>query len=254
MHFRTCPQLFALLTVVTLAGACQPEKEGASDTEASSETSGSESSAVDTTGADSSGSETGSSGTDPTVTTGEPLACTPGQTSDGECGNSCICSDDGLWECSEKGCPTLEDGFAATLTDQGGCSDVFLYAVDASATVSVELQAKDLAIAAEQAGVVTTSDFTLPSADLKLVAKTGQDLRGPLCSDFIDKEPTVHLTYTPTAGTVKITIVPPVGDEAPIATAELTDVVWAVESDPVNTAITMPSLIIKDIVVGWLPG
>lgn len=239
MHLATRPlQLFALLAATALAGACQPEKAGMTDP-------------------DSEGSSEGDTGstTDGQVTTGDALGCTPGETKDGDCGNTCECSDAGTWACTDKGCAPLEEGFAASLTAKGGCDDVFMYAQNDAGTISVELGATGLVAAATENAKVTTTDFVLPDAAVQLVAKTGQNLHEGLCTDFSEIEPTVDLSYLPTAGTVSITITPAidVGD-SPTATAEFKDVIWKLMGDDNAPTVSRPALVIKDVTVGWLPG
>lgn len=227
--------VFVLLTVATMLGACVPDKSGASDS--------------DTEGG--SGSESSSEG----VTTGDPLACMPGDTKSDACGNVCDCQDDGNWACTEKGCTALYDGFAVELTAAGGCSDVLMYAQNAGATISVEFSTDGLVAAAMNSGLVTKTDFTLPIAAVGLIARTGSDLHNDLCTDFIDVPPSVELTYTATAGSVSVTITPGAmpGDSSS-ATAEFKDVIWKLDGAVDVPTVSMPSLVMKDVIVGWLPG
>lgn len=244
MLLRTATQFSALLAALVLASACQPEKSGTSESDTE-------------LGTDGSSSDASGSSTDDPTTTGGPGECTPGETQDGECGSSCECNDDGTWSCSDGSCPPLEEGFAETLSSQGGCSDIFVYALNPGASLAVTLNTTGLVAAAKESGVATKTDFTLPSDAIQLLARTGQNLHEDICTDFYELEPTVDLTYVPTAGTVTITVTPGPGDEVSTATAELKDVLWSLKLDPMDPkapTVSMPSLVIKDVSVGWFPG
>lgn len=210
MTSNTGLRLVALFTLASLVGACQPEKEGATQ---------------------STGDSTGDS--------------------TGEVGSS---DDGGVTEATTGEAPLLEEGFAATLTSQGGCADVFIYAQNPGATVSVELRMSDLVKPVVESGVAATTELTLPDAAAQLVVNLGHDLHEDLCTDFVEVEPTIDHFYEAVAGKLSVTVTPGEEGDSPTATVTLEDVTWKLTGEDTSPTVDMPTLTISDVVVGWFPG
>jgi hypothetical protein len=146
--------------------------------------------------------------------------------------------------------PPVSEGFEKTLTKNGGCGDVFLYAANATNTVALFAQTtKFITVGAPHSSV-----FPLPSVGLKLQVQVGGDLTSDACNDVVMSSPRRDFIYEPTSGTATLTATPATGG-APsgmtTATLRLENVVFRSER---GDLLTLPLFEISGVNVGWYPG
>ena len=194
--------------------------------------------------------------------------------SDHACGDACMMCPEGDPECSspehEGVCTTdgecvgvpppelgfcegaLAPGFEAGLSEAGGCSDMVVYGYDAADTQAVLLVVDDGLVAdAVASGMPVHAEYEATDPALTLEARAGQQVTAGECQDVPVPGVQVDETWRPTAGTVIVDVVPS-GSEG-VATVEFVDLVLEREQ-PGPGPLTVPSLIIADVLVGWFPG
>ena len=148
--------------------------------------------------------------------------------------------------------PSLQAGFEQELTDDGGCGDVVFYAHDDVDTVMLTLYAEGLVGEATDAGVASDFDFTLPDDGVELIVEVGSKISDATCDDVIENGgPRVRETWTATAGTASITILPGETEWDAHGSMHLESVEFENEG---GATVTLPSFDIEDVAVGWLAG
>lgn len=152
------------------------------------------------------------------------------------------------------GCtPALTDGFGATLTDVGGCSDLVVYASNPEDTVLLRFDHDGAVAEALAAGEALTTTLVLPDPDTSLVVQVGEKIADAMCTDvIINGGPTVHEEWAATSGEATLTVRADGTDGwKSRADLTLTDVRFASEA---GEEAALGDFAVTDISVGWLPG
>jgi len=193
--------------------------------------------------------------------------CYPCNPDDPDCalpGTFTVCTPEGScepWSPDEDPCPGtgLQPGFEQSLGQHGGCGDMTVYASDEAATIALHLDAPGLVDELETAGMPIVRMLAADDPALSLEVTTGADLLAATCTDVLGDPPAVAERWRPAAaeggdaGTITIEL--ELVDDLPYATVTLTNVnLRRVEFDGIDPDIAVPSLVIPDIHVGWLPG
>lgn len=152
------------------------------------------------------------------------------------------------------GCtPSLTDGFGATLTDHGGCSDLVVYASNPEDTVLLRFDRDGAVAEALAAGEEVTTTIPLPDPDTSLVVQVGEKIADAMCTDVIvNGGPVVREEWAAVSGEATLTV-----------RAGGTDG-WDSRADLTLTGVTFQSeagweadlgdFVFTDVSVGWLPG
>lgn len=154
----------------------------------------------------------------------------------------------------------LPADFPESVTEDGGCGDVYIYARDASDTVMVDFAAWDLGIAATACLEGPQSVvISLPDAAVTMTAVLGEHVSAFACSDVIVEEPVVIRKWTATAGTLTLDVTPLEGANCEEewsrygnATLTLDDVVFTPD-DGGEGEVTVDTATWQAF-VGWMPG
>lgn len=155
---------------------------------------------------------------------------------------------------------TLESGFEADLSDEGGCADVVVYASDADDELALHFSSDEgLTEQAHAAGAVVTRTWDLASElPTELTVTVGTNLTHATCSDYIEYARVIDGTWIPVAGTLTLEVTPrttSTGGGSLPADAVLTfeDVEWISSDDESASSIMMSSLSLQAH-VGWWAG
>lgn len=190
---------------------------------------------------------------------GEPcLACPEGEP--GCLGAENVGACDSAGQCVVPSGPdqcmnVLQPGFETELTQQGGCSDLYVHAQNPQDTrglvLSVSGELVDAVVTSGEAAS-TELDITDPSVSFRV--ETGVAVTELECNDAITMKPVIDETWSATAGTLTIDLAPD-GNGNAIADITLTDVTIE-RTAPAGgaTPIEIPSYVFTDVLVGWLPG
>lgn len=159
-----------------------------------------------------------------------------------------------VWMLATVGCAApLAGDFESTLTEEGGCGDMFVYAVDAADEILLTVEADGPVAAA--AGEDAVVHYSLPDAGVAITVDVGSSISDAICDDVIENGgPDVQSTWTAVSGDVHLELTFPTDTAAgsdPTARVELTDVV--VESEA-GEQVTIEAFTWEDVLVGWLPG
>ncbi|PRP98091.1 hypothetical protein ENSA5_30760 [Enhygromyxa salina] len=171
---------------------------------------------------------------------------------DGDTGSTAPGDGDGDGD-GDPGSPALPEDFPASLTNAGGCGDVYIAVTNDEGTVGLLFNGSELAATAHEMGETQIRESVLPSPDVNLRAAIGT-LLDDGCNDTGDG-PQIEHEWTAVSGTVTLTVVPQ-GMAEPWAmpadaTLELTNVTFEGEGlEPV----VVDSWTVEDVYVGWLPG
>jgi hypothetical protein len=149
----------------------------------------------------------------------------------------------------DLGSPSIDGDVEETLTETGGCADLYTYAVDAADEVILEVWF-DGPIAAA-AGVDTSEVFSLPDAMVDVTLEIGTRVSDIACDDVAENGgPQVDETWTAVSGEVALDIVHQSGAD-PKADVVLTNVVL---ESPEGEQITIETFSWDDVTVGWFAG
>ena len=80
---------------------------------------------------------------------------------------------------------TLEAGFEAALTEEGGCGDALFFAEDVEQTTELVFSVGGLAAATADAGVDASCRLELPHSEAGVVVKVGARVASP-CADDVE--------------------------------------------------------------------
>lgn len=153
----------------------------------------------------------------------------------------------------------LADGFAALLTYDVGCGDVWMYAYAPDGTLVLSFRVDGAATAAHDAGGPVTTTYAWPDAGAPpLEVEQGTFLSGLLCNDVIEEAPVVLRRWLPVSGTASLTVEPTGertdwGEVPSRADLVLTGVSFVPEDDPDAAPVALGDLSISSG-VGWMPG
>lgn len=146
----------------------------------------------------------------------------------------------------------LGPDFETRFAHQGGCGDVYFYAVDGADEVLLTFTTAGLVAAATASGDTTTTVLALPDAGVTLEVEVGRRISDAICDDVIENGgPRVDRTYRAVAGTATVTIRP--GTDVWDARGDLVleDVLLR---DRDGHTVTVERLEWTDTPVGWLAG
>jgi hypothetical protein len=193
------------------------------------------------------------------------LAACPGPKDTAETGDSGDTDDTGdsgdTDDTGDTGTPAaLPVDFPATLTEDGGCADIYLYANDPADTVFVAFESWDLGIVATACTDGPQSlVLPLPDARLTLVAQVGESLSQNACNDVIEESPVIDRAWTASAGTLTLDVSPRPDITCDDEWDRYSDAVLTLDNvtftpdDGGEGAVTVESFSIS-AGVGWLPG
>ena len=149
--------------------------------------------------------------------------------------------------CDLEGSGSLDADFEDTLTNEGGCADLYVFAVDDADEVILEVRF-DGPIAAA-GGASTEDEFTLPDPTVDITVKVGNKVSDAACDDVIENGgPQIDDVWEAVSGVVNLTI--EAGD-TPVGDVTLEDVVF---ESPDGEQVTVEAFDWEDISVGWFPG
>lgn len=178
--------------------------------------------------------------------------CLSGCTS-GKVGVDTESEDSGFDVCDEA---ALEGGFGSSLSFQGGCSDMVLFARNAADTVQLYVRVNGVVSSANGAEDTQVHSFLLPDPDFTLNVNMGENLSDATCDDVVEGEVSVAMTYLATGGTATLVIEPGELDEeewSQTGTATLT--LSGVEFTDGNQCVMgLGDFSFEEVLVGWLPG
>jgi hypothetical protein len=146
----------------------------------------------------------------------------------------------------------LGPDFETQFAHQGGCGDVFFFAVDGEDEVLMTFNTSGLVATATEVGDTTTTTFDLPDAEATLIVEVGSRISDAICDDVIENGgPRVDRTYRAMGGTATVTIRP--SEDIYFARGDLVleDVVLR---DNDGHTVRLERLEWTDTGVGWLPG
>jgi hypothetical protein len=260
--------------------------DGVDDGQTSSPTGSSGSDGGPGDGSGSDGSTGEACGTPPPFELAECVACDPSEgafTNDAcvtdctgqPCGEPCLaCPDeqptclsaeyvgacDSVGQCAVPSGPdqcmhALGRGFESELSQQGGCSDLNVYASDPGDTIGLILRVDDgLVAAAVEAGMPTSTEIDITDPAVQFRVETGVFVTELECNDVLSKRPVIDETWSATAGTLTIDLLPD-GNGNALADITLTDVTIERTAPAGGAApIEIASYAFTDVLVGWLPG
>lgn len=148
----------------------------------------------------------------------------------------------------------IEPGFEVGLTNTYGCADLVVMASNGDDSEAVILSVSEGLVAdaiASGMPVHVELDVSDPSI-LMLEARTGAEVTSNECNDAPIPGVDINETWLATSGTVIIDVTA-TGGELADATVELVNVAFA-RTIPGPAPILVPSLLMPDVAVGWLPG
>ncbi len=158
-------------------------------------------------------------------------------------------------ECVSVPPPTLEPGFERTLTVTGGCGDAILYAANPDDTIAIVFRVDGVI---DSSGVETAYRWELPSPDVSLEVRLGQNVTHAVCNDALYLETVIENTYLPGQGLATL-IVTPTGEPEPwgeyLSEAYLTleDVIWITALSSSTGPVEM-AFFEMNATIGWYPG
>jgi len=151
--------------------------------------------------------------------------------------------------CDLGGTPQLGDDVEDTLTNEGGCADLYVFAVDDADEVILEIRF-DGPIAAAGGSTSIEQDFTLPDPTIDATIKVGEKVSDAACDDVIENGgPQIDETWEAVSGTVHLVI--EVGEHTTLSDVTLENVVF--ESEDAEQ-VTVEAFDWVDVGVGWYPG
>ena len=144
------------------------------------------------------------------------------------------------------------------LTENGGCSDYFVYAKNPEDTLTLHISGSGLALEAHQSdsGVVEYTYIIDPIIDdiqPSIVAQQGEFLNEWSCNDAAINEPRVDLEHMAISGTAHVTVtaegeMTDWGEVPAIISIELTDVCFDAYEEFCIESYSV------DQYIGWMPG
>lgn len=151
----------------------------------------------------------------------------------------------------------LDTDFESTLGDGYGCGDYVLSAANTEDTTGLIVSGIGLAQQAHEIGEAITIGYDLPAKDIHIVAQVGEHITSEICNDTPVVEPVIELSYTPTAGSVTVTITPEGEPSAhggfPASIEVVFDNVELSEDTETHVPVIIESLSLT-AGIGWLPG
>lgn len=149
----------------------------------------------------------------------------------------------------EVGGPSVDADVEESLTEIGGCADLYVFAVDADDEVILEVRLDEPIAAA--AGVDTSTSYVLPDPAVELTLSVGQRVSDVSCDDVAENGgPQIDEEWVAVSGDAALAIHHP-ADLDPQADVTLTGVVL---ESPDGEQITVESFSWEDITVGWFAG
>jgi len=149
----------------------------------------------------------------------------------------------------DLGEPALGDDVEETLTETGGCADLYAYAVDADDEVILEVRLDEPIAAA--AGVDTSLTYAIPDGAVEVTLSVGTRVSDVSCDDVAENGgPQIDEIWTAVSGDVELDLVHPTEGD-PKADVVLTNVV--LESGD-GEQVTIETFSWEDISVGWFAG
>lgn len=147
----------------------------------------------------------------------------------------------------------LEPGFEMDISEAGGCADMLVYGFDAADTQGVVLWLDEGLVAdAHASGMPVHAEYDAIDPAVSLEVRAGLNVTAMECQDVPVPGVEIDELWLPTGGTV-IVDVTATGMMEGFATVEFVDLVLA-RQQPGPSPITVPSLVLTDVFVGWLPG
>jgi hypothetical protein len=151
--------------------------------------------------------------------------------------------------CDLGGSPELADDFEDTLTTEGGCADLYVFAVDEADEVILEVRF-DGVIDEATYGQAFEQDFTLPDPMIEAAVQVGEKVSDAACDDVIENGgPQIDETWQAVSGTVHLAI--EIGEHTTLSDVTLEDVVFESED---GEQVTVEAFDWVDVGVGWFPG
>jgi hypothetical protein len=149
----------------------------------------------------------------------------------------------------DLGEPSVGEDIEESLTEIGGCADLYTYAVDADDEVILEVRF-DAPLAAA-AGVDTSLTYAIPDAAVEVTLSVGTRVSDVSCDDVAENGgPQIDEVWTAVSGDVALDIVHQT-DADPKADVALTNVVLESED---GEQVTIETFSWDDITVGWFAG
>ena len=146
----------------------------------------------------------------------------------------------------------LGPDFEQQLTHQGGCGDVYFYAVDAQDEVMLTFYAEGLVAGARTAGEEVVTFFDLSEGGASLMVEQGSRISDATCDDVIEgRGPQVDRTWIAVQGHAAVTIRPGATEFEARGDLVLEDVVV---EDGDGRRRVVERMTWTDVPVGWLPG
>jgi hypothetical protein len=198
--------------------------------------------------------------------------CYPCDPEDPECGlpgTMTVCTPEGTCEAwgewDVDPCPGsgVESGVETTLTNIGGCADMFVYATDSDVTVALRLYVQGIVLEAITSGAPVVREYAADDPELLLELTTGTNLLELTCNDAIENRPVIDELWRPREwegsgpGTVSITVALVATEQGsvPLADITLTGVNFGrVDFDGLDPDIVVEELVIEDVNVNFIPG
>jgi hypothetical protein len=191
--------------------------------------------------------------------------CPPWDEDCGAPGTITVCTPAGSCEpwpnWNQDPCPDqgLQTGFETGLDEFGGCSDITAYASNADDTIAVHIRSEGLVAMAQSAGEPITVSYAGDDPALEIVVTTGSNLLTASCNDAVIDEPVIEERWVSTAaeggGAGMVTFeVTSNGEMDATATITLEGVVLRRDGEIFDVPITIGTLVLADVQVGWLPG
>jgi len=149
----------------------------------------------------------------------------------------------------DLGAPSVDGDVEETLTETGGCGDLYTFAVDEDDEVILEVRFDEPIAAA--AGVDTSLSYAIPDEAVAVTLSVGTRVSDISCDDVAENGgPQIDEVWTAVSGDGALDLVHPT-DVDPRADVVLTNVVLeSVDGEP----ITIEAFSWEDITVGWFAG
>ncbi len=149
----------------------------------------------------------------------------------------------------DLGEPSIGDDVEETLTETGGCADLYAFAVDADDEVILEVRFDEPIAAA--AGVDASVSYAIPDEAVEVTLSIGTRVSDVSCDDVAENGgPQIDEVWTAVSGDVALDLVHPTGGD-PKADVVLTNVVLESEA---GEQVTVETFSWEDITVGWFAG
>lgn len=154
---------------------------------------------------------------------------------------------------TDPGGSTLEEGWEATLTRVGGCSDLLVYAVNESDTIMLTVQ---FARPLQGAGFVDmTDERDLPNPNAAVTVASGERVSDLTCDDVVEGAGSVLIGgWAGGEGHLSLVVDYDESDTSALPLADVTITGVRLRPTDGSEAVEMDDFAWTDVTVGWEPG